>query len=134
MKTILELELIGDDRYERLRAHRNGQARHDLPLRREIELMRLASPRLRPWVARIARDPATGHLIRDFLPVETKDYSRANSIGSRGIYGYWVLGDGVYEVNERLNWDKARRYYLRVAGGVKTEMTRQEVYRCLDGR
>lgn len=108
MKAVLELELIGDD------------------------AARLMPPSWRPWVARlVANDDGLGFR-RIFLRAAQKDYARANSIGSRGVYAYYVLGDGVYDVHRRTSWQNTRRYYLRVANGRMTEITRQEVYKCLN--
>jgi O-methyltransferase involved in polyketide biosynthesis len=57
----------------------------------------------------------------------TLDYSGANSTGSRGIFEYIPLTDGIYEVNDRYRWNKVRHYYLRVIGCIMTEITPEEV-------
>lgn len=132
MKAVLELELIGDDRYALKRALRRGEVQKTLSPRDDIDLIRFAPESLRPWVARLTRCYEAPGFRREFLKDYQKDYARANSIGSRGVYAYYVLSDGVYEVNQRLNWQKARRYYLRVANGQMIELTRQEMYKCLN--
>jgi hypothetical protein len=130
MKLVISLELIGDDRYAHRAAIARGQARKPLTLREEIDLLKMAPERERPYVARVIPTVAApGFRTEELIPL--KDYSAANRIGSRGVYAFYTLDDGLYEVNQRLTWGKARLYYLRVADGQKTEMTRQELYQCL---
>jgi hypothetical protein len=82
------------------------------------------------WVARLTGpDPLYG-FIREFLRGQ-KDYSRANGTGSRGVYVYYPLRPGIYEVHKRLNWRKTRRYFIRVEGTEITEISREEVLACL---
>lgn len=131
MKAVLELELIGDNLYEFRRLARRGKILREISVQRNRDLDRLAPTRLRPWVARLAPSPLAPGFTREFVSYQTKDYSRANSEGSRGVYAYYVLGDGLYEVNQRLNWKNARRYYLKVTGETLTEIGRQEVYQWL---
>ena len=43
-----------------------------------------------------------------------KDYSRANSIGSRGIYAEYYLEIGhCYLVKKRASWKRSETYYIR---------------------
>lgn len=57
-----------------------------------------------------------------------RDYSRANSEGSRGIYCYYYLTQGVYEINERQSWKRTRKYFIRVNDDATiTEISREEV-------
>ncbi len=89
MKTILRLECIGD-------GHRG---------------------RLSPspcWVAEIVAVSPYSGLDRRFLH-RNKDYSEANSVGSRGVYAYYILESGkIYEVSEPLTWKKTDRYLCTV--------------------
>lgn len=80
----------------------------------------------RPWVARITGTDATYGLARKFVSGQI-DYSRANSKGSRGVYLYFPLKDGIYEVKRHLTWKKDRRYFIRVEDVRITEITREEV-------
>jgi len=80
----------------------------------------------KPWVARITGLDAKYGLARQFLRGQ-KDYSQANSVGSRGVYLYFALKDGFYEVYEHLTWKRARRYFIRVENMEITEITREEV-------
>lgn len=85
----------------------------------------------RPWVARL-----TGYTIeswqvfgtfeREFLRGQ-RDFSQTNRSGSRGIFIYYALRPGLYEVNERTSWNSVRRYYCVVADDrVITEVSREE--------
>lgn len=87
----------------------------------------------KPWVARITgRDPVYGYA-RQFMRGQ-KDYSQANSIGSRGVYLYYALESGVYEVNRRVSWKRSRRYFIRVEDAQIAEIDEQEVGRWLDSQ
>jgi hypothetical protein len=117
MLAVLELEFIGEnhDAYCRLMAKQAKACGVDLGYRSQ-----------RPWVARITGfDPVFG-LARAFVRGQI-DYSRANSVGSRGVYLYFPLNDGMYEVNKHLTWAKNRRYFIRVEGMQITEITKEEV-------
>ena len=89
----------------------------------------------KPWVARLTKfDPdhgIFGDFEREFLRGQ-RDFSRTNRSGSRGIYLYFALVPGVYEVNERTSWSNARRYFVRVNDDTTvTEISREEVLACL---
>lgn len=104
MLAILRLEVIGDDTNQLVR-----------------ELGKLTGDRRglqgwTPWVARITGTDPRYKLAREFIQ-GNRDYSRANSVGSRGIMiNYW-LKPGVYEVFERTSWSSSRRYFVWSAGG-----------------
>jgi hypothetical protein len=106
LSAVLELELIGDD-------------------------CSLYPAATRPWVAQIVGAGRRYGLEREFLVPNQTDYSQANSIGSRGVHAYYVLPDGLYEVNRRLGWKRLDRYFIRVSGDTITRIDRAEVLRCL---
>lgn len=112
MTYVLSLEAIGDDAAQASRS----------PVGRMLGL-----PARRPWAAEIVgRDDRYG-LERRFLDGK-KDYRRANSIGSRGVYVYYRLEPGsVYEVNDLVSWSRSDRYFCRIDGGNLIRMTREEV-------
>lgn len=86
----------------------------------------------RPWVAEITGLDPQYRYKRAFLSGQ-KDYSEANSIGSRGVYVYYHLEPGrVYEVNELVTWTRTRRYFCRVEHGRIVEMGREEALACVD--
>ena len=62
-----------------------------------------------------------------------RDYSQANSVGTRGVYDYYVLKPGrLYEIQEILSWKRMRRYYLFLhSNGDETTMTYEEAIECL---
>ena len=74
------------------------------------------SPR-KPWVAEIVGQHEKYGLERIFLPSK-RNYSRANSRGSRGIELWFVLESGrLYEVLSPLSWRSIDRYFCRVSDG-----------------
>lgn len=63
---------------------------------------------------------------RDFLDGK-KDYSQANSVGSRGVYLFYVLRPGiVYEVHALTSWSGSEQYFCRVEGSELVRMTLNE--------
>jgi hypothetical protein len=62
-----------------------------------------------------------------------KDYSRANSCGSRGITANYFLETGkLYEVQCNLNWRKKDHYYCIVENGTIKRLTLQEAVQWLN--
>lgn len=123
---VLGLEAIGDDMVQFHELHQAKMRELGLPdgLRRSVGI----GPVLRrPWVAEITgRDPTYGWA-RQFLRGQ-KDYSHANSIGSRGIMIYYHLQEGaVYEVNDWAGWSSVDRYFCRAEGNKIVRMTEREV-------
>jgi hypothetical protein len=106
MRAVLKLEVIGDNYRQHLRAIEADQA--PMPhMKQYLQALRYGRPDLRTWVARLTD---TG---REFV-TGMRDYADANGIGSRGVYEYFALTPGVYEVNECVSLGKARRYCIRV--------------------
>lgn len=72
---------------------------------------------------------------REFLRGR-KDYSKANSIGSRGVYLWYILESGrYYEVKERTSWSGSDRYFVKVTmGGDIERVSKSEVEHWLKGR
>ncbi len=80
----------------------------------------------RAWVA-IIKDYYQGKFLREF-PLGYKDYSEANSKGSRGVYKYYYLEEGyIYEVSEPTSWKNTDRYFCRVEDGIEFKMSKEEV-------
>lgn len=90
----------------------------------------------RPWVARLTgyqrrEDRVFGQFHREFLSGQ-RDFTSANRSGSRGIFLYYALNPGLYEINDRVSWSSVRRYFVRVSeDGTLCEVSREEVIRCL---
>lgn len=83
-------------------------------------------PSRKPWVARITGVDQKYKFKRDFLDSQV-DFSQSNSKGSRGVYLYFYLYDGVYQVYENLSWSKARKYFCCVETGEVCEIDEAEV-------
>jgi hypothetical protein len=126
MRGVIALEFIGEDRWAYVHSARTRG--RDIP---QYEAERLKSElvwRTKPWVARITgRSDRYDGLERAFMEGQI-DYSQANSVGSRGVYLYFVVTPGVYEVYEHLSWKRSRRYFCQVTDdGSTCELTRAEV-------
>jgi hypothetical protein len=128
MLAVLKLEIIGDNYYAYKRDLASGKAREVPRMERYAEMM--GRDKTRPWVARIIGLDAKYGFEREFQRGQ-KDYSRANSIGSRGVYEYFALSDGLYEIHERLTWKHTRRYFICVEDAESVEISREEVETCL---
>jgi hypothetical protein len=95
--------------------------------------LRVATGSTGTWVAEIiGLDHTTGRIKRKFLD-GLKDYSNANSVGSRGVHKYYVLTGGpLYEIVDRPGYGKPqRRRYCRVEEGRIVVLEIGEVLRCL---
>lgn len=76
----------------------------------------------RPWVAKITGTDKKYKYKREFVRGQ-KDYSKANSTGSRGIYIYYYLDEGcIYEVSEQVTWKSWERYFCKVEKGKVLEI------------
>lgn len=85
-----------------------------------------------PWVARLAGLDARWGFQRQFIKA-VYDYTYARGKrGGRGIYLYFAMPPGLYEVYYPTSWKHDRRYFARVDdNGDITEITRDEVMECL---
>lgn len=129
----LALEHIGEP-YDRNRRH----------YRRRADQMRLGSHRWkqeqlylaqnrRPWVAQILRMNPDGSLDRWFVK-GLKDYTDANSTGTRGIRLYFHLEPGhIYEVRHFTSWTAEDRYFCRVEAGRVVRLEPSDVFAALPG-
>ena len=131
MRAVLQLEVIGEP-YHWLRRNRHkGQTQRVFSMREEINIIRYGQKRYRPWVARISSIHGDGTLGREFI-TGMRDWTHARRSGMRGVYEYFALRPGVYEVNECVRLGKARRYFIHVEGTEYHEITREEVEQCLN--
>lgn len=129
-KAVVRLELVGDDTHQRMILAKKQLRGAGLDV--EAAVLFEGMGKGRPWIARLTGlDPRFGYR-REFVRPAGKDYSEGNSIGSRGVYAYYLLDPGLYEVSARLSWKRRRRYFLRVdEAGNKQEIDEEEVRRCL---
>lgn len=124
MRAVLRLEVIGEPYHWLRRNRQNAPIKRVLPMREEINIIRYGRKALYPWVARLG--PGRNGFNRKF-EAGTRDWSIARSNGNRGIYDYYALMPGIYEVNECVKLGQARRYFIRVEGEEYHEITREEV-------
>jgi hypothetical protein len=128
MVASLRLEAIGDN-YRRLKPAGIDHFFHVMGRIPRAHYARILSG-TSPWVARlVSRHPRRG-FDREFLR-GNRDYLEANGCGSRGIYIYYLLPEGVYEVHELVNWSKNWRYFVRSVAGKIVEIDGDEVDRWL---
>lgn len=87
--------------------------------------------KLRPWVARIEGFDGQYGLARDFI-TGNKDYAAASGKGNWGVFLYYWLAPGIYEVNQRMSVKCARRYFLQVRDHeTAEEITKEQVEKWL---
>lgn len=87
--------------------------------------------RFHPWVARLTGMDTQFGFKREFLDSQI-DYSLARGGGNRGVYLYYMLTPGIYEVNAPESWRHVRRYFVRVHDDLGiAELRREEVLACL---
>lgn len=128
MRYVVKLEAIGDNHVSYLRHFL--KAKPSLFGRRELDAIRFGTKKHVPWIAKIIGVRPDGFLRREFVDGQ-RDYSQANSVGSRGIYLYYALRPGLYEINSPETWKRVRRYFVRVVDE-KTleEISREELIEC----
>lgn len=85
--------------------------------------------RCAPWLAEVTGYDRRFGLRREFLPGK-RDYSRANSRGTRGVWSHWSLRPNrVYEAYWKTSHETSRREFLRAtAAGDVVFIEGQEVH------
>lgn len=82
-------------------------------------------------VSQIFGTAGNGQWIKAYLS-GLKDYSKANSQGSRGIMVSYSLEEGpIYYIESPLAWKNMDRYFARILEGAKDRMSEAEVRECL---
>ena len=94
----------------------SAESFRDMIIKQYIDIVRYGQKSGAPWVARLTEEG------REFME-GIRDYSSANNTGSRGIFVYYAVAPGLYEVNEPLAFGKARRYCISVADAMISEVT-----------
>lgn len=111
MKSILKLELFGEDTRELFKIYRDIFyicGANDF-FDKNIGTMPRSS-----WVAEIIGPDEMYRLKRNFIRPKL-DYSRSNGKGSRGVFAEYILESGkIYEVLSRETWNRSRRYFCTV--------------------
>lgn len=95
----------------------------------------LGAPKTNYWVARIVGRDQKYCYEREFLSGKT-DYRNANSIGSRGVFIYYLLESGqLYEVRHPVTWNRYRRYFCTVSDdGEIIEVSKELVEKWVNDR
>lgn len=84
-----------------------------------------------PWVARLTGFDPVYQFRREFLR-GTYDYSRAFKSRRRGVYLYFAVPPGIYDVWEN-HYTRGFRYFARVTDdGDVIKISREEVIACLN--
>ena len=112
MRTVIKLELVADNiRW----ANKNGamDKNFDKWLR---AWRRLGVNKSFTWVKRVLPDG------KKKTVQGVRDYSNANHNGSRGIYCYYALSTGIYEINHRYKFSSVRRYFIEVTSDGVAEL------------
>ncbi len=82
----------------------------------------------RAWVCRIDGLDEKFGLKRVFLRPASTDYSKSNSVGSRGVYLNFLLEyNKIYEVSSPDSWKSTSRYFIKVTEDGKNEIKKDEV-------
>lgn len=118
----LKLEAIGDGHDARNCAS-SRTAKASAPFDAHL----FGVPNRKPWVAEITGTDHQYGLRRQFLEYH-KDYSKGNSVGTRGVYLHFLLVEGkIYEVFHFISWKNTNRYFCRIVDGKVVKMAKQEV-------
>lgn len=131
----IRLECIGDDIAQAMRGFEK-KADALAPAERGHQWQRLfkaarTSSWPEPFVWRIVGVNERGHFTKERVRGR-KDYTHANSVGSRGVYLWYTLVRGeFYRIQSIPSWKRARVFYAVATADGYGEMTEQEVYACL---
>lgn len=123
--TAYSLEALGDDQAQRWKAH----------ARRGVAPPALLKPPS-PWVARITGLCPQYEFAREFVRGH-RDYRDADKCGASGVWIYYELSPGLYEIHEITRAAKyhrpgeSRRFFARVANLSVAEISKAEVLRCM---
>lgn len=128
------LEAIGDDEVQYCSLW-ESRVREVLPEPYASAVANTINPRLRrPWVAEIVGLEGSARFLLEWQHGR-KDYRRANSDGSRGIWVWYTLREGrYYWVQSLESWSRTERYYCRIEQDEASHMTEEEVRTCLRSR
>lgn len=88
----------------------------------------------RPFVARLVKYSRRWKFIREFLDAK-RDYTTANSKGSRGIILNYFLDEGeIYEIKEQVSWNRWNHKYVVVTEGQVEEIDEETVTQAINAR
>ena len=99
----------------------------------KIELIGDGTPRRRPagvWEL-TGLSPGEGGFLKRVLSPH-KDYSKANSVGSRGVFAFYLLEEGkIYEVMSPQSWGNTNHYYVTYGQGQEWRLEIGQVFQTL---
>lgn len=128
MRYMLKMESIGD--FAAKSAARRWVRGREIN-KRDLFLLQNAQ-KLKTWVAEIVGIDSKYGFARNFLAGQ-KDYSEAGGVGNRGVWFYYWLKPGIYEINQRVSVKVARRYFLHVIDHqTSIEITKEEVLKAMN--
>jgi hypothetical protein len=62
-----------------------------------------------------------------------RDYSKTNSVGSRGVFKYYFLSeDGIYHVSSPQSWNRTDDYYCQVVNDEIIRLEFEDAIKCLE--
>lgn len=130
MRYVLKLEAIGDNHIA-YRRHMEKAPKLNRFGRSEIDAYKFGNKRRVAWCAEITGVNLDGNLERQFVD-GNRDWRDSNSTGSRGIFTYYALRPGLYEINSPESWSRVRRYFIKVIDDVTAvEISKEELLQCL---
>ncbi|MEQ2441793.1 hypothetical protein [Solibaculum intestinale] len=111
MKAVIKLELFGENTRQMCKVYRSAFRENGCA---EIFDTVVGVPPRSSWVAEVLGPSEKYRLERNFLKPKL-DYSRANGIGSRGVFAEYILESGkLYEVKSQESWSRTDRYFCIV--------------------
>ena len=114
VKTVIKLEARGDNMRQRVNFYVRSTNEQVPGLGDYLFGDGMPSPPC--WCAKITGRHADYKWAREFQKGK-KDYSQANSAGSRGVYVWYFLEPGIYQTHERISWTRSSRHFLEVTDG-----------------
>jgi hypothetical protein len=132
MKTSLKLECIGDNSDQMFKAYKSMTA---MIVGKGLAEATFSTMKASYFVAEIIGFHPKFKYDRKFLPCK-KDYRDSNSIGSRGLYAFYILESGkIYDILEPYSWKNSHRYFCTVNElGEIIILIKEEVDKCLKDR
>jgi len=122
MRHILELEAVDDHLRQRARQFQ----KHEMTPRR----WKLQACAKSPYCARIIGLRSHNRFDREFVKPNI-DFSRANEIGSRGIFYVYYLASGIYECQRVQSWRESVIIFMKVNNRECLKISREEALLCL---
>jgi len=108
MNAIIKLEVVGDDCHAYMHALDRGKIKN-IQVREMCRAMKYGQVRYYPSVTCLEQNGRTP------IPRMMKDYSHAQKLGARGVYDWYTLEPGRYEIRECVELGVMRTRRITVA-------------------